>query len=161
MSKKKEKKPLSFVEKMMRLKKAGVENVNPINQQTGGDDELEPVEIRIRRILNIFPSNTQKATEMIYFIMYDIENNKVRGYIAKYLIKKGCTRIQKSIFLAGTDRKTFDEIHSTLREVQEVYENCDSIFMVPVSTDEIKSMKMIGQNIDFDFVLSNRNTLFF
>jgi hypothetical protein len=45
--------------------------------------------------------------------------------------------------------------------VQECYENNDSILLVPVSTDEIKAMKVIGQNIDFDLILKNKNTLFF
>ncbi|MEA3444485.1 MAG: CRISPR-associated endonuclease Cas2 [Bacteroidota bacterium] len=161
MSKKKTKQKLSFIEQLKRIKNAGVENVNPINRETAANNELEPVETRVRRILNIFPSQKLKASEMIYFVMYDIENNKVRTHIAKYLIKKGCSRVQKSIFLAETDRKTFSEIHKTLVEVQEVYDNNDSIFLVPISTDEIKSMKMIGQNIDFDMILSNRNTLFF
>ncbi|WP_311566681.1 CRISPR-associated endonuclease Cas2 [Porphyromonas uenonis] len=29
--------------------------------------------------------------------MYDIESDKVRRLVAKYLIGKGCTRIQRSI----------------------------------------------------------------
>ena len=98
---------------------------------------------------------------MVYFIMYDIENNKVRTQVAKYLIKKGCTRVQKSIFLANTNRTVYSEIKSDMKEVQECYENNDSIFLVPVSTDEIKAMSVIGQNIDFDLILQNKNTLFF
>ena len=39
--------------------------------------------------------------------------------------------------------------------------NNDSIFLVPVSTDEIRAMSVIGQNIDFDLILQNKNTLFF
>ena len=160
MTKKRKDTRQSFIEGLRKIKQAGIDNVNPINKDPQSD-ELESIDVRVKRILNIFPGKSQKASDMIYFIMYDIENNKVRTYIAKYLIKKGCTRIQKSIFLAESDRKTFDDIHSTLKEVQDVYENNDSIFLVPVSTDEIKAMKMIGQNVDFDVVLSNKNTLFF
>lgn len=97
---------------------------------------------------------------MIYFIMYDIESNKVRTLVAKYLIRKGCTRVQKSIFIASTERPVFDEIRKDLKEVQECYDNSDSILLVPVSTDEIRAMKVIGQNIDFDLALKNKNTLF-
>jgi CRISPR-associated protein Cas2 len=39
------------------------------------------------------------------------------------------------------------------KEVQDCYENEDSILLVPVSTDEIRAMKMIGVNIDFDLAL--------
>ncbi len=92
--------------------------------------------------------------------MYDIESNKVRTLVAKYLIRKGCTRVQKSIFIASTERPVFDEIRKDLKEVQECYDNSDSIILVPVSTDEIRAMKVIGQNIDFDLALKNKNTLF-
>lgn len=97
---------------------------------------------------------------MIYFIMYDIEHNKIRNYIAKYLERKGCSRIQKSIFIANTDRKLYNEIHNTLKAVQEMYENNDSIFFVPASTDEIKAIKIIGKSIDFDFITGSKTTLF-
>ncbi len=98
---------------------------------------------------------------MIYFIMYDIENNKIRTHIAKYLERKGCIRVQKSVFIAESERKRYDEIHATLKEVQEMYENRDSIFLVPVPADHFRAMKVIGESIDFDLVTNQRNTLFF
>ena len=36
---------------------------------------------------------------MLFFVMYDIESNKVRYLIAKYLERHGCTRIQVLSFL--------------------------------------------------------------
>lgn len=98
---------------------------------------------------------------MLFFIMYDIENNKVRTQIAKYLIKKGCLRVQKSIFFAETERKVFNEIHSDLKDIQELYDNMDSIFFVPVSSDQLRAMKIVGQSIDFELITGNKNTLFF
>ncbi|MBN2664079.1 MAG: CRISPR-associated endonuclease Cas2 [Bacteroidales bacterium] len=98
---------------------------------------------------------------MLFFVMYDIESNKVRREIAKFLQSKGCVRIQKSIFFASAQHSVYADIHKTIKEVQEFYENKDSIIIVPVSTDEIRSMKIIGQNIDFDIIMNNRNTLFF
>lgn len=116
---------------------------------------------RVRKLLGIFKHANQKTGQMIYFVMYDIENNKIRTYISKYLIKKGCTRIQKSIFLADSSRPEFNEIHQTLREVQEIYDNYDSIMLVPVANDQLRAMKIIGKNIDMDLFLGNKNTLFF
>ena len=98
---------------------------------------------------------------MLFFVMYDIEDNKVRTHIAKYLIKKGCVRIQKSIYIADQKPAIYREIHDTLREVQDIYDNKDSIILVPISTDEMRAMKIIGENIDFDMSLGNKNTLFF
>ena len=93
--------------------------------------------------------------------MYDIENNKVRTSIAKYLEQNGCLRVQKSIFFAQSQRQTFNKIHADLKHIQELYDNNDSIFLVPVSTDQVRAMKIIGQNTDFDIIIGNKNTLFF
>ena len=158
----KKKKELTFVEKIRKIKKAGLEGTPMIREKIETQtDSLFPLDKRIEQILGIVKGFTKKYNEMIYFVMYDIENDKVRTQVAKYLIKKGCTRVQKSIFLANTNRVVYDEIKNDLKEVQECYENNDSILLVPVSTDEIKAMKVIGQNIDFDLILKNKNTLFF
>jgi CRISPR-associated protein Cas2 len=156
----KKKKEPTFFEKLQKIKKAGLEGSPPIGSQNS-TNELEPLDQRVQQILGIVKNFENKPGKMIYFVMYDIENNKVRAQVVKYLIKKGCSRVQKSIFLANTKREVFDEIRNDLREVQSCYENNDSIFVVPISTDEIKAMSVIGQKIDFDLILQNRNTLFF
>jgi CRISPR-associated endonuclease Cas2 len=156
----KKKKELTFAEKLRKIKKAGLEGSPDIRQKTESDP-LMPLNERIEQILGVVKRLDKNSNKMIYFVMYDIENNKVRTQVAKYLIKKGCTRVQKSIFLANTNRVVYSEIKNDLKEVQECYENNDSILLVPVSTDEIKAMKIIGQNIDFDLILQNKNTLFF
>lgn len=98
---------------------------------------------------------------MLFFVMYDVESNKVRRYVVKYLERQGCTRIQKSIFLADLEMSKFNEIKNDLAEVQAVYENNDSILVVPITTEYLRSMKIIGQNIDIDVITHSRNTLFF
>ncbi len=60
---------------------------------------------------------------MLFFIMYDIENDKVRYNIVKYLERMGCHRIQKSIFLANLSMEKYDSIRSNLVEVQSLYDN--------------------------------------
>lgn len=152
---------MTFVEKMRRINAAGIKNFKGVNQNFNDDLELEDLSSRVKKVLGIFNSHSNNSKNMIYFVMYDIENNKIRNYIAKFLLQKGCIRVQKSIFLADSERKTFNEIHNTLREVQQMYDNHDSIMMVPVSTDQVRAMKIIGENIDFDLVLGNKNTLFF
>jgi len=98
---------------------------------------------------------------MTFFVMYDISSNKVRNQVVKYLIQKGCTRVQRSIFLADLDAKVYNEIREDLAAVQQAYENEDSILIVPLSTDYLKSMKIIGQNIDIDVITKCKHTLFF
>jgi CRISPR-associated endonuclease Cas2 len=159
MSKKNE--PLGFVEKMKKINRAGLNNSPPANRYICIDNDMPTLTERVEKLMGIIKREKQNPLDMIYFVMYDIEDNKVRTQVAKYLIKKGCTRVQKSIFIANTNRQVFDEIQSDLKEVQQCYDNSDSVMLVPVSTDEIRAMKLIGQNIDFDLALKNRNTLFF
>lgn len=150
---------ISFVEKLRKIRAAGVETL-PLGERYY-DDDFRPLDERVKDLLGIVNNHNIKSTEVIYFIMYDIEDNKIRTQISKYLIRKGCSRIQKSIFIARNDRKTYNEISSTLKEIQEMYDNRDSIIIVPVSTDEMRAMKIIGENIDFDLVLDKKNVLFF
>ncbi|MBN1253526.1 MAG: hypothetical protein JXR51_06205 [Bacteroidales bacterium] len=63
--------------------------------------------------------------------------------------------------MAELEHKIFNEIDQTLKEVNEVYDNNDSIFLVPISSNEVKSMKVIGHSVDFDLIAGNKNTLFF
>ncbi len=151
---------VSFAQRMMKLRRAGISGSKPLKQGEGVDD-LPSLPERVEKVLGVINKNKHNPGNMIFFVMYDIESNKVRNLVAKYLIKKGCTRVQKSVFLASTDRMVYDQIKGDLKEVQECYENYDSILLVPVSTDEIRAMKILGKNIDLDLVLKNRNTLFF
>lgn len=159
MSEKKRKWP-NFVEVIRLIKKAGLNDGVILKAGDIKDAPLDELNERIRKLLNIY-ENSGKNNDMIFFVMYDIEHNKVRTHIAKYLIRKGCIRLQKSVFIARKPRSVFDELHQTLKEVQDLYDNEDSIFFLPVSTDEIHAMKIIGRNISFDMIVDNKNTLIF
>ena len=98
---------------------------------------------------------------MMFFVMYDIESDKVRRYVVKYLERQGCSRIQRSIFLANLPMEKFNEIKDDLQEVQATYDNHDSILVVPITSEYLKAMKIIGQNINVDIITHTRNTLFF
>ncbi len=123
------------------------------------DEELTQLVERINQLQSLIKEKRQR--NMLYFVMYDIENDKVRRLIAKYLERKGLIRIQKSIFVANTPHNVYQEIKQTLQEVQEAYENNDSIIIVPVSTDEIKAMKVIGKNVDIEIITGDKDILFF
>jgi len=152
--------PLTLPEKLAKVKAAGLNPIASPNPFDPYQQNIENMEERIERVLSIY-SKAIKPLDMIYFVMYDIENNKVRNLIAKYLKKNGCIRVQRSVFLASSDREKFNEIHTTLKQIQEFYDNNDSIVVVPVSADSVRSMKIIGQKIEIDLALGNRNTLFF
>lgn len=124
-------------------------------------DVLPSLSERVKTILGVVNKPERKPTNMLFFVMYDIESNKVRRYVVKYLEKKGCFRVQKSIFLADLPMENYQAIRADLAEVQAAYENMDSILIVPISTDYLRAMKVIGENIDIDIVTHNKNTLFF
>ncbi len=152
---------IGLSEALRRIKAAGIREVTPPTPESGEEDLLLPLNERIIRILQIVRDDPQKATEMIYLIMYDITDNKVRTQISKYLEKQGCTRIQKSVFLARSEAKNFQEIHDTLRDVNEMYDNEDSIILVPVNASDARSMKLIGKNVQIEAITDKPNTLFF
>lgn len=161
-SSKKRKKPLSFVEKMKKMTRAALaESVSPNSTRGYEWNELTSLEERIKKIIRIADNNKKNEGKMLFFVMYDIESNKVRNQVVKYLLQKGCIRVQKSIFLANLEADTYQQIRNDLIEVQAVYDNHDSILIVPISTDYLYAMKIIGQSIDIDLILQNKNTLFF
>lgn len=153
------KESLSLAESMHKLRLAGVEHSAPPTRPCSTDG-LESLEQRLQAIFDLTTSK-RKASHMLFFVMYDIESNKVRRLIAKYLDRKGCTRVQKSIFLADLPTATYQQIRTDLAEVQACYDNHDSILVVPISTDYLRSMRVIGQNIDIDIITKSKNTLFF
>ncbi len=157
---KKKREPMGFVQRVLKLQHAGILN-SPTPNRVIQNIEYIDINKTVRELFNIVNKPVRPASAMLFFVMYDIESNKVRTLIAKYLEKKGCTRIQKSIFLADLDRSVFEQIRSDLAEVQACYENNDSLILVPISTDYLQSMKVIGKSINIDLITKNMNTLFF
>jgi CRISPR-associated protein Cas2 len=158
---KKKRLELTLRQQIEKKLNAGISEDNPPITQEARVSELGSLEERVEQVLGLINKPLRKKTSMTYFIMYDIENDKVRHLVHKFLIKRGCTRIQRSIFIADTSHEVFDEIKTSLTDIQSFYKNEDSIIIVPISTDHIKAMKVIGQSIDIDLILKNKTTLFF
>jgi CRISPR-associated endonuclease Cas2 len=152
-------KELTLREKIERIKKAGIKELPIIAEEE--DEELMPLPERIAKILGIVQSKPIKATTMTYLITYDITNDKVRKLISKFLLSKGCIRIQKSVFMANTEHGKFKDIYETLKDINSFYENADSIILVPINVSDVRSMKLIGQNVDIETLVNPPNTVFF
>lgn len=142
------------------IQKAGLSGSTNIGGNVGMNDDIPTLTERIRQILKIISTSETKPGYMICFIMYDITSNKVRTLIAKFLLKKGCTRVQKSIFMADMPSDEVQDIAQKLSEIQKMYDNNDSILIVPLSEDYARAMKIIGQDVDIDLILHSKNTLF-
>lgn len=160
----KKERDIGYIEKLQLLRRAGIAHSKDIRLENQMNEHLEHVDDindNIRKIIGIIQSTQNQKGMMMYMIMYDIENNKIRTYISKYLEEKQCTRIQKSIFIGKSDVSVYTEIHQTLKEVQDVYENHDSILIIPIAADQLRALRVIGKNIDFELFQGNKNTLFF
>lgn len=118
-------------------------------------ERMEAVRLLFRRF------EAQKITNMLFFVSYDIEDNRVRRHIAKYLLRKGCVRLQKSVYFGTAKRDQYQELVKTLAEVQALYQNHDSIFLLPVGEDNVHKMEVIGQNLNLQLHIDPGSVFFF
>lgn len=161
----KKRKKLTYAEQLYRLSKAGLTGTDKLNSQNLSlKKSIEKEKERIKRIdllMDLLAKPIKiKPENVLAFIMYDIEDNKVRTLISKYLLKKGYTRIQKSIFFGNINRKIHAEVCETLNAVNNVYENGDSILCLPISTDLLNNLKVIGKDLSFALEVGHKNVLF-
>lgn len=154
---------LSLIAQERKRRRAALLEAPAPNRPTSDDDTaaLPSLSQRIERLLGIIRRPQRNASSMIFFVMYDISSNKVRTLVSRYLEGKGCTRIQRSIFLADLPAETFETIKTDLTEVQAAYDNNDSILIVPISSGLLDAMRIIGQEVNVDLITHTRNTLFF
>ena len=159
----KTKKP-TYHEILKKLKQAGMHKAEQLEQRRklGLEEALLPLDERVNKIIELFKSAAMTpATNTLGFIMYDIEDNKIRTHIAKYLERLGYLRIQKSIFFGNINRKVHEDVYKAIKEINELYDNSDSIVFLPVSNDDIGKVKLVGKNIEFNVMMETKNVLFF
>lgn len=151
------KKCLSDFEKLE--KKANLTSClfDTIVEENMSDDKWVPNHEILFEILH---RNYKNPKAMNCFIFYDIEDNRLRVQIAKYLLEKGTQRVQKSVYLANISKKIYDEIFDTLIAMEPVYGNNDSIFMVPIGEYHLAEMKMVGKDVDMSFSKSSQHVIF-
>ena len=153
--------PLSAIQILKRIADASLRERQGKSVETENVFDVDSLGNRVKLLLGIVKRQKKSRDRMLFFVMYDIEINKGRTLVHKYLKRNGCFPIQRSIFLADTDMDTYNQIKSDLAAVQGAYENNDSIIVLPVSTDYLRMMKIIGQKIEIDVITHSRNTLFF
>jgi CRISPR-associated endonuclease Cas2 len=150
---------LTLQEQLFRMDESGILKYHKLKLTP--DDYLLPLPERLQKIIGIVRNKPVKSTTMNYMILYDIENNKIRKMISDFLIKNGCVRVQKSVFMSNSDHLKFQMIHDTLKDINSYYENEDSIIVVPINVSDVRSMKLIGKNMDVNILTNPPNTLFF
>lgn len=95
---------------------------------------------------------------MICWVMYDIKSDRVRTKIAKACEKAGLHRVQYSIFLGTIEANEKDTLELQIEELMNEEE--DSVYMFPMSKDELKATVLLGQAFDKKMVTDEVKSLF-
>jgi CRISPR-associated protein Cas2 len=90
--------------------------------------------------------------------MYDIKDDKARAKIAKACQQSGLYRVQYSVFLGTIDADRKDELYLRIEELMN--EEVDSVYIFPMSKDELQDTELLGQAFDKDMVTDEVKSLF-
>lgn len=86
-----------------------------------------------------------------YLLSYDISDTKTRTRLAKILLKHGCERLQKSVFIAPNFLA--EELRNLRYQVQQHLlgrlEPQDSFICTPVSPQQLKDLLWEGDQLEW------------
>lgn len=95
---------------------------------------------------------------MILWVLYDIEDDKVRTKIAKFCKQAGLYRVQFSVFLGTLDENGKDTLELQIRELMD--ETRDSVYMFPMSKNELRTTVLLGKAFDKKLITDEVKALF-
>lgn len=95
---------------------------------------------------------------MIAWVMYDIENDKARTKVAKVCKQAGLYRVQFSVFLGTLDKSRKDTLQLQIEEL--INEESDSVYIFPMSKNELQETVLLGQAFDKKMVTDEVKALF-
>ena len=150
-------KEISWFELGELLEKGGFSSNKIIQFYSEKNQYPESIQI----FMEILENNEKMLRGQICIVFYDIENDKVRSHIAKFLIRNGLKRIQKSVFLGNLHPSTYQVIQMKLQEVQENYKNEDSIWIVPMHSDQMNNTCVIGNEFILETNIKRKRTWIF
>ncbi len=96
---------------------------------------------------------------MIVWVIYDIQKNKSRNKIAKICKQYGLYRVQKSVFL-GSLQNEADKRDLQLELEEWIDEEVDSLYIFPMSKNELKQTVLLGQAFDKKLITDEVKALF-
>jgi CRISPR-associated protein Cas2 len=91
--------------------------------------------------------------------MYDIKDNKARTRVAKCCKQAGLYRVQYSVFLGTLTASQKDSLELEIQD--QIDEVVDSVYIFPMSKNELQSTTLLGQAFDKDMVTDEVRALFF
>lgn len=96
---------------------------------------------------------------MIVWVLYDIQNDKARTRVAKICKQTGLHRVQYSVFLGTVNRNQKDTLQLQLESLIDLEK--DSVYIFPMSKDELKDTALLGQAFDKKMITAEVSALFF
>ncbi len=96
---------------------------------------------------------------MICWLLYDIKKNKPRSKVAKICKQSGLYRVQKSVFLGSLEDNEKDTLQLEVNEL--IDEETDSVYIFPMSKNELKQTVLLGQAFDKKLITDEVKALFF
>jgi CRISPR-associated protein Cas2 len=95
---------------------------------------------------------------MICWVLYDIKSDKARTKIAKACEQNGLQRVQYSVFLGTIEPDEKDSLQLQIEELMN--EDHDSVYIFPMSKDELKSTALLGQAFDKKMITDEVKAMF-
>lgn len=95
---------------------------------------------------------------MICWVLYDIQANGARTKVAKACKQAGLYRVQKSVFLGTLTENEKDALKLDITDL--INEEQDSVYIFPMSKDELQATVLLGQAFDKDLVTDEVRALF-
>ena len=96
---------------------------------------------------------------MIVWTLYDIKDNKTRSRVAKCCKQAGLYRVQYSVFLGTLTASEKDSLELEIQDLIDQEE--DSVYIFPMSKNELQSTALLGQAFDKEMVTDEVKALFF
>jgi CRISPR-associated protein Cas2 len=96
---------------------------------------------------------------MIVWVLYDIKKDNARTKISKICKKSGLYRVQFSVFLGTLEANEKDALTLQLEELMD--EQTDSVYIFPMSKNELQQTVLLGQAFDKKLVTDDVKALFF
>ncbi len=87
---------------------------------------------------------------VLVWILYDIKQDNPRTKVAKTCKQYGLERVQYSAFLGKLEKNRFDEIAAKILDL--IDEDEDSVYLFPFCQEDFKSIKVLGQGFDKEYV---------
>jgi len=95
---------------------------------------------------------------MIAWVMYDIEDDKVRTKVAKLCKQTGLYRVQFSVFLGSIDANQKDTLE--LQITAQIDVEKDSVYIFPMSKNELQATVLLGKAFDKKMITDEVKALF-